>query len=65
MPASFRRHDSTAQNIPASDRPAYARLKAELIAGNVGQDEVDTRLNAFFWQCFEADDEDEGETDEE
>ncbi|MET3900579.1 hypothetical protein ABIB57_004545 [Devosia sp. UYZn731] len=61
MPASFRRHDSTAQNISPADRQAYARLKAELLAANIGQAEVDTKLNSFFWQCFEDDDEDEGE----
>lgn len=65
MPASFRRHDSTAQNISPTDRQAYARLKAKLLAGNIGQEEVDTQLNRFFWQCFEDDDEDEGEPEQE
>jgi hypothetical protein len=61
MPASFRRHDSTAQNISPADRQAYSRLKAELLATNAAQQDVDARLNQFFWQCFEDDDEDEGE----
>jgi len=61
MPASFRRHDSTAKHVSLADQQAYARLKAELIAGNASQEAADTQLNSFFWQCFEDDDEDEGE----
>ena len=61
MPASFRHHDTTARNISPADQQAYARLKAELTAANVSQEDADTKLNTFFWQCFENDDEDEGE----
>ena len=60
MPASFRRHDTTARHLSPADQQVYAREKAALIAAKAEQDQVDAKLNAFFWQCFEDDDEDEG-----
>ena len=56
----FRRHDTTAKHLPDLDRQKYALKKAELIKAKVEQAQADEQLNAFFWQCFEDDDEDEG-----
>ena len=61
MPLNFRRHDATAQNLTSPAQQAYAAKKAALIKSGVSQDEADEILNAFFWQCFEDDDEDEGD----
>jgi hypothetical protein len=61
MPASFRRHDTTAKHLSPADQQAYVRLKSQLVTANASQDDVDNRVNGFFWQCFEDDDEDEGE----
>ena len=61
MPASFRRHDTTAHHLSPVDQQAYSREKAALIAAKADQDQADAKLNAFFWQCFEDDDEDEGD----
>lgn len=61
MPTDFRRHDATAKHLSADDRQKYAAKKAALIKGQAGQDDADEQLNAFFWQCFENDDEDEGD----
>ena len=61
MPASFRRHDTTARHLSPVDQQAYSREKAALIAAKADQDQADAKLNAFFWQCFEDDDEDEGD----
>lgn len=57
----FRRHDTTAKNLTHPAQQAYRLKKAALIKAGVSQDEADTALNAFFWQCFEDDDEDEGD----
>ena len=61
MKTNFRRHDTTAQSLSALDRQAYAREKAALIADRAVQSDIDERLNAFFWKCFEDDAEDEGD----
>ena len=61
MPIDFRRHDATAKNLSALDQQAYRLKKAALIRAQAEQDAADEALNAFFWQCFEDDDEDEGE----
>ncbi|MEO8685843.1 MAG: hypothetical protein ABI414_13510 [Devosia sp.] len=61
MATSFRRHDTTARHLSLADQQAYAREKAALIAAKADQDQADAKLNAFFWQCFEDDDEDEGD----
>lgn len=61
MTLDFRRHDATAKNLSPVDRNAYALKKSDLIKGRVQQAEADEILNTFFWQCFEDDDEDEGE----
>jgi hypothetical protein len=61
MPIDFRRHDSTARHLAAPGREKFALKKAELLKAKVGQAAADEQLNAFFWQCFEDDDEDEGE----
>ena len=59
MPLDFRRHDATAKNLLPPDQQAYRLKKAALIRQQADQDAVDEQLNAFFWQCFEDDDEDE------
>lgn len=61
MPTDFRRHDTTAKHLSAPDRQKYALKKAELIKARSEQADADEQLNAFFWQCFEDDDEDEGD----
>jgi len=61
MLIDFRRHDATAKNLSVPDQQAYRSKKAALIKAAVGQDAADEALNAFFWQCFEDDDEDEGD----
>lgn len=61
MPADFRRHDATARHLSAPDRQKYATKKAALTKAQASQADADEQLNAFFWQCFEDDDEDEGE----
>jgi len=61
MTTDFRRHDATARNLSAPDQEKYALKKAALLKGKVDQAGADEQLNAFFWHCFEADDEDEGE----
>lgn len=59
MAIDFRRHDATAKNLNPTDRQAYSLKKSALIKAGVSQVEADETLNAFFWQCFEDDDEDE------
>ena len=61
MPIDFRRHDTTAKNLSVPDQQTYRSKKAALIKAGSGQDAADEALNAFFWQCFEDDDEDEGD----
>ncbi|KKC35344.1 hypothetical protein WH87_17380 [Devosia epidermidihirudinis] len=61
MPIDFRKHDATAKHLPDADRQKYTLKKAELIKAKVAQDAADEQLSAFFWQCFEDDDEDEGD----
>lgn len=61
MAIDFRRHDATAKNLTAPARQAYGLKKAALMKAGVSQSEADEALNAFFWQCFEDDDEDEGD----
>ncbi|MHA6689167.1 hypothetical protein [Devosia sp. A449] len=61
MSTDFRRHDTTAKHLSAADRQKYALKKAELIRLQAAQAAADEQLNAFFWQCFEDDEEDEGE----
>jgi hypothetical protein len=61
MAADFRRHDATAKSLSAPDRQTYALEKAKLVKDHVSQAEADEVLNAFFWRCFEDDDEDEGD----
>ena len=61
MTADFRRHDATAKNLSTPDRQKYVLKKAELIKARAGQADADEQINALFWQCFEEDDEDEGE----
>lgn len=61
MPTDFRRHDTTAKYLSDADRQKYAARKAALIKARAGQDDADEQLNAFFWQCFEDDEEDEGD----
>ncbi|KKB86019.1 hypothetical protein VW29_04605 [Devosia limi DSM 17137] len=61
MPINFRRHDTTARHLSEPNRQVYARLKSSLIASKVSQEAADEKLNAFFWQCFEDDEEDEDE----
>lgn len=60
MPTDFRRHDATAKNLSAADQQTYRTKKAALLRAQVEQSAADEQLNAFFWQCFEDDDEDEG-----
>ena len=59
MLIDFRRHDATAKNLSVPDQQAYRSKKAALIKAAAGQAAADEALNAFFWQCFEDDDEDE------
>lgn len=61
MAIDFRRHDATAKNLTPPARQAYGLKKSALIKAGVSQDDADEALNAFFWQCFEDDDEDEGD----
>ena len=61
MPIDFRRHDSTAKHLSPDDRQKYAVKKAALIKAQAEQAVADEQLNAFFWECFEDDDEDEGD----
>ena len=61
MLIDFRRHDATAKNLSVPDQQAYRSKKAALIKAGANQDAADEALNAFFWQCFEDDDEDEGD----
>ena len=63
MTLDFRRHDATAKNLSPSDRQAYSLKKSELLKTRVTQAAADELLNTFFWQCFEDDDEDEGDTE--
>lgn len=61
MAIDFRRHDATAKNLTPPAQQAYRLKKSELINAGLSQGEADETLNAFFWQCFEEDDEDEGD----
>ncbi|MET3927783.1 hypothetical protein [Devosia sp. 2618] len=61
MPIDFRSHDTTAKSLSPADRQKYAVQKAELIRARAEQSAADEQLNRFFWQCFEDDDEDEGD----
>ena len=61
MAIDFRRHDATAKNLTAPAQQAYRVKKSELIKAGRSQADADEALNAFFWQCFEDDDEDEGD----
>lgn len=61
MAIDFRRHDATAKNLTPADRQAYSSKKSALIKAGVSQEEADEAINAFFWQCFEDDEEDEGD----
>jgi hypothetical protein len=61
MTIEFRRHDATAKNLTPTDQQAYRLRKSALQKAGASQDEADEALNAFFWQCFEDDEEDEGE----
>ena len=61
MAVDFRRHDATAKNLTPQAQQAYRLKKSALIKAGASQGEADEALNAFFWQCFEEDDEDEGD----
>lgn len=61
MAVDFRRHDAMAKNLTSPDQQAYGLKKSAMIKAGVSQGEADEALNAFFWQCFEDDDEDEGD----
>lgn len=61
MTIDFRRHDATAKNLTSPAQQAYGLKKSAMIKAGVSQGEADEALNAFFWQCFEDDDEDEGD----
>lgn len=61
MAIDFRRHDATSKNLTSPAQQAYKLKKSALIKVGASQSDADEALNAFFWQCFEDDDEDEGD----